>query len=186
MYVSAPRTIIKFDGKFWAHNDTPIFFHIPRDVNFSPLVTYFMGCYLINGLSEQLSSIFGGLHRDESLFAIQNSSNCEAEQLQKRIRYEFLQNVGLGLSSSYSIRTANFLDMNLDLQNNTLYPYRKPGGSIHFANFSSTPHTRLSSHFVWTTYLIGFYPYPPIKKHSSYRLNIITVPYNTPYKNTIE
>ena len=66
-----------------------------------------------------------GLYRDDGLAAVFNYSGPEMDRLRKKIIDVFKQH-GFQITISIGLKSTDFLDIVLDLQNDKHYPYKKP------------------------------------------------------------
>ena len=74
-----------------------------------------------------------GLYRDDGPGILQNSSGSEIELKRKQI-IQIFKSCGLNITVKTNIKTADFLDVRLDLVNNTYQPYRKPNSETVYIN----------------------------------------------------
>ena len=95
-----------------------------------------VGLYLLS----QLAPICGrsvGLYRDDGLVVTKSTPRLN-ECLKKRICKAFKDN-GLNITIEANLKSVNFLDVTLDLSDNSYRPYHKPNSSIAYVH-------RLSNH----------------------------------------
>ena len=74
-----------------------------------------------------------GLYRDDGLGILRNSSGPEIERKRKQI-IQIFKSCGLNITVKTDLKTADFLDVRLDLVNNTYQPYRKPNSETVYIN----------------------------------------------------
>ncbi len=84
-----------------------------------------VGLYILNMLTRIISPLQVGLYWDDGLLYIPNSNGPLSSSIQKRIirAFKFL---GFKIEISSNIKIANFLDVTLDLSNNSYKPFIKP------------------------------------------------------------
>ena len=74
-----------------------------------------------------------GLYHDDGLGILRNSSGPEIEQKRKQI-IQIFKNCRLNITVKTNLKTVGFLDVLLDLLNNTYQPYRKPSSETVYIN----------------------------------------------------
>ena len=95
-----------------------------------------VGLYILNMLTRIISPLQVGLYRDDGLLYIPNSNGPLSSSIQKRIirAFKFL---GFKIEISSNIKIANFLDVTLDLSNNSYKPFIKPNQNPSYINVNS-------------------------------------------------
>ena len=76
------------------------------------------------------------LHRDDGLAISKGLSGPEAERVKKKVMKVF-KDCGLKIPIKANLHIVNFLDITLDLRNNTCEPYRKPDNDPVYINKNS-------------------------------------------------
>ena len=80
-----------------------------------------------------------GLYHDHGLGILQNSSGPEIECKRKQI-IQIFKSCGLNITVKTNLKTLGFLDVRLDLTNNTYQPYRKPNReTVYIKKHSNHP-----------------------------------------------
>ena len=98
------------------------------------------GLFLLSRLKHKLSNqISAGLYRDDGL-AISKLSPRETENVKKTI-CEVFKSYNLAITIEANLKTVNFLDVQLDLEEGTFRPYIKPNDKPCYVRFLS--HTTL-------------------------------------------
>ena len=77
-----------------------------------------------------------GLHRDDSLGILQNFSGLQNERVRKEIIKTF-KVCGLSITTKTNLKVVHFLDIELDLINNTYRSYKKPNDKPMYINVNS-------------------------------------------------
>ena len=77
-----------------------------------------------------------GLNRDNELGILRNSSGPDIERKRKQI-IQIFKSCGLSITVKINLKTVDFLDVRLDLINNTYQPYRKPNSETVYINKQS-------------------------------------------------
>ena len=83
-----------------------------------------------------------GLYRDGGLGIFRNLSGPEIERVRKEIITIFKE-CGLSLTTKTNLKVVQFLDIELDLINNTYRPYKKPNGNPTHINVNSNHPTSI-------------------------------------------
>ena len=76
------------------------------------------------------------MHCDDGLSILRNSSSPEIERKKKQIIQTF-KSCGLNITVKTNLKTVDFLDVRLDLVNNTYQPYREPNSETVYINKDS-------------------------------------------------
>ena len=77
-----------------------------------------------------------GLYRDDGLGIMKNMSGPEIERKQKQI-IKIFKDCGLNIAIKTNLKSVDFLDIRLNLRDNTYQPYRKPNSEPMYINKSS-------------------------------------------------
>ena len=95
-----------------------------------------VGLYILDILTRIISPQQVGIYRDDGLLYIPNSNGPLSSSIQKRIirAFKFL---GFKIEISSNIKIANFLDVTLDLSNNSYKPFIKPNQNPSYINVNS-------------------------------------------------
>ena len=108
------------------HTHTNIYIHIADLV----------GLYILDILTRTISPQQVGLYRYDGLLYIPNSNGPLSSSIQKRIIRAF-KFWGFKIEISSNIKIANFLDVTLDLSNNSYKPFIKPNQNPSYINVNS-------------------------------------------------
>ena len=95
-----------------------------------------VGVYILHLLKTVMRKENVGLYRDDGLGILRNSSGPEIERKRKQI-IQIFKSCGLNITVKTNLKTADFLDVRLDLVNNTYQPYRKPNSETIYINKQS-------------------------------------------------
>ena len=82
-------------------------------------------CYILNHLSSVMRKKLVELYCDDGLDIMKKMSGPEIEQKRKQM-IKMFQNCGLKITIKTNLTSVNFLDIHLNLKDNTYQPYRKP------------------------------------------------------------
>lgn len=103
----------------------------------SAQVTDLVSLYLLSQIWDVFPSITGGLYRDEALFTIRDYSKMELNRLKKSIKKFMKDFFNLEITFDTNYRTINFLDVPLNLDTSSYYPFHKPDKTIQYINVLS-------------------------------------------------
>ena len=84
-----------------------------------------VGVYILHFLKTAMTKENAALYHDDGLGMLRNSSGQEIEWKPKQI-IQIFKSCGLNITVKTNLKTVDFLDLRLDLINNTYQPYRKP------------------------------------------------------------
>ena len=84
-----------------------------------------VGSYILQQLSQLLKHQSVGLYRDDGIAILKGLSGPEIETIKKKVTKVF-NNCGLKITIKANLHVVNFLDITLDLPNETYETYRKP------------------------------------------------------------
>ena len=101
-----------------------------------------VGLYILPILQEKLGNPNIGLYRDDGLGALHNL-NARASDRKRKDVTETFKNLGLKVTIEANLKTVNFLDVTLDLGNESYKPYRKPNDNSLYINASSNHPPRI-------------------------------------------
>ena len=73
------------------------------------------------------------MYRDNGPGILRNSCGPEIEHKRKQI-IQIFKSCGLNITIKTNLKTVDFLDVRLDLINNTYQPYRKPNSETVYSN----------------------------------------------------
>ena len=86
-----------------------------------------------------------GLYRDDGLALLKNASGPEADRFRKTTT-SHLKQYGLSISINTNLKTVNFLNVSLNQNNGTYYPYREPNNDpLYVPAKSNHPHPSSST-----------------------------------------
>ena len=100
-------------------------FDVPMGCFDGAEVCKLVGVYILHLLKAVMRKENVGLYHDDGLGILRNSSGPEIERKRKQI-IQIFKSCGFNITVKTNLKTADFLDIGLDLVNNTYQPYRKP------------------------------------------------------------
>ena len=91
--------------------------------------------FLLDKISKKYDKNSIGLHRDDGLSVFINKSDTQLERIKKNLQKTF-KDFGLEIVAESNLRTVNYVDVTLDLNNGSFTPYHKPD-DIQYINKES-------------------------------------------------
>ena len=102
-------------------------------------VTDLVGIYILHILKTNVPEIDFGLYRDDGLGVYKRIPSTRMEAIKKKI-YRIFEDIGLKITLDSSLNTVDFLDITLNLANETFEQYRKPNDTpLYIHNGSNHP-----------------------------------------------
>ena len=95
-----------------------------------------VGIFLLYKLSLKYNKNDIGLYRDDGLAIFKNISGPKSEKVKKDIQKLFKENE-LDIVIQCNMKTVNYLDVTLNLENSTYRPYQKENNQIKYINIES-------------------------------------------------
>ena len=95
-----------------------------------------VGLCILPILQEKLGNPNIGLYRDDGLGDLHNL-NARASAKKRKDITEAFKNLELKITIEANLKTVDFLDVTLDLRNESYKPYRKPNDNTLYINASS-------------------------------------------------
>ena len=92
--------------------------------------------FLLNSLANKFEKNGVGLYRDDGLAVFKNINGHHANKICQEFQQLFKAN-GLSLETECNLKTVDYLDITLDLNNGTYKPYRNPNNEILYIHAKS-------------------------------------------------
>ena len=129
------KTVIKNNESTWVKSGLDNF-DVPMGSYDSSQITELVGLYILNILTRIISPEQLGLYCDDGLIYIPNSNGPISSSIQKKIirAFKFL---GFKIEVSSNNKIVNFLDVTLDLSNNSYKPFIKTDQHPSYINVNS-------------------------------------------------
>ena len=105
-----------------------------------------VGSFLLHQLSNKYNKKDIGLYRDDGLAVFKNKSGPQAERIKKDFQKFFREN-DLNIVIKCNLKIVDYLDVTLNLLNNTYKPFSKPNNEINYIHKESNHPPSKSSHF---------------------------------------
>ena len=127
--MQARKTLLFSDNKPWIKRSGAEF-DVPMGCYDGAEICEMVGAFLLHKIkSEQIFKNGDiGLYRDDGLGIVYNTSGPELEKCRKRL-CELFKKYKLGITTDFGLNSVNFLDITLNLSENTFKPYMKPNSS---------------------------------------------------------
>ena len=123
------------NGRGWTKKNDSNNFDVAMGSYMGAEICDLIGLYILFDLNSVNNLSSFGLYRDDGL-AVLKRSKCENERATKRIRSIF-KNHGFKISVECNLTQTDFLDISMDLCNNTYSPYRKENANVKYINNGS-------------------------------------------------
>lgn len=95
-----------------------------------------LGLFILNNLSELIQKKDIGLYRDDGLMVLRNKRGRATDKIRKEVINVF-KDINFQIDIETSLKSVNFLDITLDLSNNSYRPYKKPNDNLMYVHTSS-------------------------------------------------
>ena len=128
------QTFLFYQNEPWAKKDTPGF-DVPMGAFDSAEVCELVGLYILHKLKNL--PVVAAVYRDDGLI-LSNLNRQQTERIKKKI-CEIFRGLGLKITISANKKVIDFLDVTLNLENETYKEYRKPNDNPKYVH-------RLSNH----------------------------------------
>ena len=111
-------------------------FDVPMGGYDSSQIADLVGLYILHILNRIINSDQVGLYWDDGIMYIPNSNGPNSSSIQKKIIRAF-KLLGFKIEISSNNKIVNFVDVTLDLSNNTYKPFKKMDQSPSYININS-------------------------------------------------
>jgi len=95
-----------------------------------------IGLLILNNLSNLVAKNDVGLYRDDGLIVVRNKRGRSTDKLRKEIVQSF-KSIDLQIEIVTGLPSVDFLDVTLNLKNDTFKPFKKPNDSLLYVHASS-------------------------------------------------
>ena len=123
--LNSRKAFLYFQGNPWVKKDTTEHFDVTEGSFDGAEVCELVGLYLLSKLTNIVTDGSVGLYRDDGLAVVQGYSGPQMDRLRKKVIDVFKQH-GFQITISVGLKSTDFLDILLDLENEKFYPYKKP------------------------------------------------------------
>ena len=135
------KTLLYHDYNFWEKKGNQNLFDIPMGSYHGAEICELVGLKILHELSAIINPKNLGLYRDDGIAVIKAQSPCNMRKLEHKLR-SLIGKIGFNITIDTGLKLTDFLDVTLDLSNNTYYPYKKPNTKLMYVNCNSNhpPH----------------------------------------------
>ena len=133
----ARKSLLHHDGTAWRKRNSDSTFDVTMGSYDGAEVCELIGLFVLDTLKDRFGYDIG-LYRDDGLATLNTRSGRLNDKARKDLEHIF-NDFGLNITVLTNQLQTNFLDLTLDLANNTYKPYRKPNDTPFYIN-------RLSNH----------------------------------------
>ena len=95
-----------------------------------------VGCFLLSIVTQTNDKSNIGLYRDDGLAVFKSISGPQSEKIKKHFQQIFREN-GLDIVIQCNMKTADYLDVTLNLNDFTYRPYHKPDNETNYVHKDS-------------------------------------------------
>ena len=134
---NARKSVLINDGKIWSKKSGP--WDITMGAYDGAQVTDLVGLYILHQLKTNIPEIDFGIYRDDGLGVHRRIPLTKLKGIKTKI-VNLFEEMGLKITTEINTMKVNFLDVTLDLNNETYMPFRKPNDEpIYINRYSNHP-----------------------------------------------
>ena len=130
------QSILSYNGDIWQKKSESDLFDIPMGSFHGAEICDLIGLHLLSKLSHIFELQSYGLYRDDGLAVVDWSTPAKLDKLRKKAISTMLES-GFKITIDVGITSIDFLDVNLDLANDTFRPFRKKNSTLSYVHKSS-------------------------------------------------
>ena len=130
------KSLLYLDDEAWTKKATDDIFDVTMGSYDGAEICELVGLLLLNKLSSLVDKRDTGLYRDDGLILLRNMRGRSTDMMRKKI-IEIFQQVGFQIEIVTGLKSANFLDITLNLNTATYQPYKKPNDTLLYVHTSS-------------------------------------------------
>ena len=134
--LNARKSFLFDNGKVWIKKNVETHFDVTEGSFDGAEVCELVGLYMLNKLKDIIKNGSVGCYRDDGLAVVQNHSARLADKLRKDI-IKCFKDENLQITIDINLVKTDFLDVYLDLENDTYYPYKKPNDTPVYVHSKS-------------------------------------------------
>ena len=131
----AKKTLLFHDNTPWHKSKPPHLFDVTMGSYDGAETCELVGTYILSKVKHLFNGEVG-LYRDDGLAVLRNMSPSQSEKVAKELA-SAIKKHSLKITISHGMKTVNFLDTTLDLQENIFRPYTKPNNTSCYVNKKS-------------------------------------------------
>ena len=130
------KSILAYDNNIWRKKNEPDLFDIPMGSFHGAEICDIIGLYLLDKLSQIFEESMYGLYRDDGLAIVDWLPSRKLDSLRKKAISIMLE-AGFKITIDVGMTQTDFLDVSLDLSNNTYKPFRKANAKLAYIHKAS-------------------------------------------------
>ena len=131
----AQKSLLFNKGESWIKKGDKLF-DVTMGAYDGAEVCELVGCFILSDLSSKYNKKDIGLYRDDGLAIFKNISGPQSEKIKKEFQKAFTK-YDLEIVIQCNLKTVNYLDVTLDLNNGTYRPYHKPDNETNYVHVKS-------------------------------------------------
>ena len=132
------KSVLFHEGEPWSKKHNKNSFDVPMGSFHGAEICELVGLYILDILKKEKIFRDGnfGIYRDDGLAVVDILPGPDMERKVKHLRKVF-KNIGFDVTIEANLFVTDFLDVTLDLQNESHKPYRKPNAHTVYVNSKS-------------------------------------------------
>ena len=130
------KTILANNNETWTKKGSQNLFDVPMGSFHGAELCELIGLHILDNLKDTLGTTEYGLYRDDGLAITEIKAQTTLRQKEKLIRSK-LDQLGFKITIESGLIKTDFLDISLDLSQNTYQPYKKPNSHTRYINTKS-------------------------------------------------
>ena len=130
------KSLLIFNKETWKKKTSDDCFDVTMGSYDGAEICDLVGLFILNNLSELFEKSNIGLYRDDGLMVLRNKRGRATDKVRKEIIQVF-KKMNFQIEIETSLKIVNFLDVTLDLNNNTYQPYKKTNDTLLYVHTSS-------------------------------------------------
>ena len=130
------KCLLFFGNEAWKKKSTKSCFDVTMSSFDGAQICELVGLYIPSNVENTLPKTNFGLHRDNGLIHLRNLNGQQMDKKRKTI-INIFQDIGLSIDIQTNLKEVDFIDVTLNLQNDTYHPYKKPNDKLLCIDSSS-------------------------------------------------
>ena len=123
------KSLLFYGNEAWKKKDAHTTFDVMMESYDAAELCELIGIYIQSLLKNILSKDNMGLYRDDGLFILRKINKQQTDRVRKKIISVF-KNIDFRIEIVTNLTEVDFLDITLNLENNTYHPYKKPNDKL--------------------------------------------------------
>ena len=126
------KSLLSFGNETWKKKSAESCFDVTMGSFGGAEICELVGLYIQSNLESILSKTNFGLYRDDGLSLIRNLNGQQTDKKRKTFK-----GIGFSIHMQTNLKEGDFLDVAMNLQNDTYRPYKKPNDKLLYIHSSS-------------------------------------------------